>query len=74
MRLYGLLGGGKHVSVCKVCGKLESPGDAQFGGVWDFSHEHNFPGPAQLFVTCSTVKRGRTWYLFSCEHDVIRKW
>ena len=25
--LYGLLGGGKHVSVCKVCGKLGgSPG------------------------------------------------
>ena len=27
----------------------------------------SFPGPAQLSVTCSTVKRERAWYLFSRE-------
>ena len=27
----------------------------------------SFPGPAQLSVACSTVKRERAWYLFSRE-------
>ena len=29
----------------------------------------SFPGPAQLFVTCSTEKRERAWYLSSHDHD-----
>ena len=33
----------------------------------------SFPGPNQVFVTCSTEKWGEPgWYLFSHEHDVIR--
>ena len=32
----------------------------------------SFPGPAQLFVTCSTKKRGEPG-IFSREHDVIGK-
>ena len=27
----------------------------------------SFPGPAQLSIACSTVKRERAWYLFSRE-------
>ena len=27
----------------------------------------SFPGPAQLFITISTEKRERAWYLFSRE-------
>jgi len=34
----------------------------------------SFPSHAQLFVAWSTEKREMlTWYLFSCEHDVIDK-
>ena len=33
----------------------------------------SFPGPAQLFVTCS-MESGEAWYLFSHEDDVINKW
>ena len=32
------------------------------------------PGPSQLSITCNTKKLGRAWYLFSSEHNVIRKW
>ena len=46
-------GGGKLVSVCKACGKLGGSGGhaplgnfdldlLQFGGIWEFSHTHNF--------------------------------
>ena len=32
-----------------------------------------YPGPAQLSVACSTVKRERAWYLFSHERRQDRK-
>ena len=63
--LYGLLGGQARTCICvqsvrQTWGGLGDapPGNLQFGGICDFSHKHNFPGPAQLFVACSTIKRG----------------
>ena len=34
----------------------------------------SFPGPTQLICCLQYRKVGRAWYLFSCEHDIIRKW
>ena len=54
MRLYGLLGGGKYVSICKACSKLERSGGMlpqkilildflldTICGIWDCFHTFN---------------------------------
>ena len=39
-----------------------------FEHVWHRPSLASFPGPAQLPITCSMVKRERAWYIFSTGH------
>ena len=56
---------------CPVCKVREGGGEGGEGGCvlvcMCMCGIASFPGPAQLSVACSTVKRERAWYLFSRE-------